>query len=408
MAGLPERERAWTRELVYGTFRLRGRLDHILEERLRRGGTASLQPDVLDTLRLGAYQLLEMGSVPPYAAISQAADMARWAGVGRASGLVNGVLRAVQRQSSEVQYPDIDRDPVGHLSTRGSHPEWLVKRWMARWGAGDVRRLVEANNRIPAVYIRPVGVEVAEAAQRLEDADIAVDTTPLSPDSLRLTDTADVQRALHAVPAVVQDPAAALVVRYAGAPRRGRILDLCAAPGGKALAMASAGARVAAGDRSFSRLGRLRENVARLACDARVDPLVADATRPPFREACADLVLLDVPCSGTGTLRRHPDGRWRMTPADVEALTMVQAAMLDAAAPLVRPGGLLVYATCSLEEEENGLQISAFLDRTPIFAPDESEAPVDASLLDEGGWLRVLPQRTGFDGSFAARLRARP
>ena len=397
------RERGWTQELVYGTFRLRGRLDHWLGA-LVKGGVDALEPDVLDVLRLGAYQVAEMDSVPPYAAVSQSVELARWAGAARAAGLVNGVLQSFVRRGRQIPFPDFGRDPVGHLVARGSHPRWLVERWTGRWGAEEARALVEADNQRPELYLRPLGISAGEALARLEGAGIAAERVEVSPDSLRVLPPATAAEALGVVPAVVQDPAAALVVRYADVPRGATVLDLAAAPGGKALGMAERAGRVVAADLSLRRLARVRENAGRVGTGERLGVVVADGRHPPFRPA--DVVLLDAPCTGTGTLRRHPDGRWRVTPDDLAALAELQREMLDQAAALVRPGGWLVYSTCSLEVEENEVQVQDFLARNPGFVPDPPNgAGIGAELLDAGGRLLVLPQRAGVDGAFAARLR---
>lgn len=398
------RERGWTQELVMGTFRLRGRLDHLLGA-LVKGGVGKLEADVLDVLRLGAYQVLEMDSVPPYAAVSQSVELVRWAGAARAAGLVNGVLQNLVRRGDRIPFPDFARDPVAHLEAWGSHPRWLVERWTERWGADDARALVEADNRRPELYLRPLGLSPDEARARLEAAGIGAEPVPLSPDSLRILPPATAAEALAAVPAVVQDPAAALVVRYAQVPEGATVIDLAAAPGGKALGMAWTPARVAAADLSRRRIARVRENAARVGAGERLGPVVADGRHPPFRPASADVVLLDAPCTGTGTLRRHPDGRWRVGPDDLAALVRLQDELLDAAAALVRPGGWLVYSTCSLEREENEVRTEDFLARTPGFAADPPRGAVDDALLDGEGRLVVLPWRTGTDGAFAARLR---
>jgi len=401
VARLEPRERAWTQELVYGTLRLRGRIDHMLAPLVRRGLDA-LEPDVLDTLRLAAYQLLEMDAVPDYAAVSQAVEQARGAGGRGADRLVNGVLRAWLARRSEPEWPDEARDPAGFLATWGSHPRWLVERWIARWGPAEARRLVEANNRRPELYLRPIGISAADAVERLAAAGISAEPVPFAPDAVRVLPPAGAADALAAVPAVVQDPAAGLVVRYAAVPPGGLVEDLAAAPGGKALALAAEARYTAAADASFARLGRVRENARRLGA-ARLGLLVADARRPPLRDGAADAVLLDVPCTGTGTFRRHPDARWRVQPGDLASLTALQREMLDAAAALPRPGGLLIYSTCSLEPEENETQVDWFLDRHPEYAI-RPPAGFDPALLDAQGRLAVLPQRTGVDGAFAARL----
>ena len=402
--GVEAGERGWLRELVYGTVRLRGRIDHHLAGRVRRG-LDSVDPDVLDTLRLGTYQLLEMGSVPPYAAISESVELVRWAGVPRAAGFVNGVLRGLHRERDRLAPPAGWKETPEGLARWGSHPRWLVDRWVGRWGRKEAAALLEANNRRPFLYINPIGMTASRAAGLLAERGVEAAEVPAVPGSLRLPADARLSEVLETVPAVVQDPAAALVVEYAALPAEGRVLDLCAAPGGKAAALAGSGPRVTAMDRAPSRLERVVENVTRLGLSDRMDVLAGDATAPPFAERSADAVLLDVPCSGTGTLGRHPDGRWRLAPQDIEALAELQRRILDGGARLVRPGGLLVYATCSLEEEENTVQVEDFLKRTPEFVPEPVPDVVDDRFLDEAGRLEVVPQRSGFDGSFAVRMR---
>lgn len=399
---LAPREYAWVLELSYGTLRLRGRIDHWLES-LVKGGVAGLEPDVLDVLRLGAYQLTEMDSVPAYAAVSQSVELARAAGAHRAAGLVNGVLHALQRRGSAIGYPDPEGDPVGYLSSWGSHPAWLVERWVDRWGAEGARRLVEANNLRPEPYLRPLGMSAEQAVERLAAAGIAAETVDFSPDSVRLAAGAAIGEALAAVPAVVQDPAAALVVRFADVRSGATVLDLCAAPGGKAAALSERAGFVAAADVSAGRLQRLRDNVSRAGLRGRVGAVVADARIPPFRPT--DVVLLDAPCTGTGTFRRHPDGRWRLSAGQLEQLAALQRELLRSAAALVRPGGLLVYSTCSLEPEENEAQVGALLDEHPGFSLSPPDAAVGDQLITPEGFLYVLPQNQGVDGSFAARLR---
>jgi 16S rRNA (cytosine967-C5)-methyltransferase len=403
-ARLEPRDRGFAQELVYGTFRLQGRVDHMLGA-LVRDGLGSLQPEVLDVLRLGAYQLLEMDSVPPYAAVSQSVELARYAGARRVAGLVNGVLQNLQRRRESLRFPAFADDPARHLETWGSHPRWLVERWIARWGAEGAKELVEADNRRPELYVRPLGVSVAEARARLGEAEIASEPVDFAPDSIRILPPATALEALAAVPAVVQDPAAALVVRYAAVPAGATVLDLAAAPGGKALGMAERAAHVAAADLSPRRIARVAENAARIGWGGRIGPVVADGRHPPFR--AADAVLLDAPCTGTGTFRRHPDGRWRVTPGDLKALAELQGELLRAAAALVKPGGVLVYSTCSLEREENEERVEAFLAEHPGFEPRPEPGAVAAGVLDAAGRLCVLPQRHGVDGAFAARLGRR-
>ena len=398
---VPTRDRAWAQELVYGTMRLRGRIDFLLAQFVQRGLPA-LEPDVLDILRLGAYQLLEMNAVPAYAAISQSVEMTKSVAGRGATGLVNGVLQSFRRGEEELQPPP-GRDAAHYLSSWGSHPRWLVERWLAAYGRTQTEALIDYNNRRPDVFLRPVRVQRDEAIARLRSTELDAEPVPTAPDSVRIA-SSQVGEALAAVPAVVQDPAGSLVVRYAAFAAE-VVADLCAAPGGKALAVSGGSGEswpsyVLAADLSFRRLLKVRENTTRTGT-ANVGFVVADARTPPLRQV--PQVLIDVPCTGTGTLRRHPDGKWRITPDDLTALVQLQHEILTAAAACVAPGGLLVYATCALEPEENEQQVARFLYERADFQL-EPPSEFDQTFLDDG-FLRVLPQRHGFDGAYAARLR---
>lgn len=401
--GLDARDRAWTLELVYGTFRLRGRLDHHISHHSSRP-IAQVDPDTLDIIRLGAYQLLEMDSVPDYAAVSASVDLAkRFAR--RSAGFVNAVLQSLRRAPAASTFPTLEQDAAAHLSTWGSHPRWLVKRWIARFGVDAARRLTEANNSRPELYLRALGPDIQAVVEMLNGQGIETESFDLLPRALHVT-TGSAAAAVDVAPVIVQDPAAGMVVSFIG-DVPGRVVDLAAAPGGKTIGLAcdapDPDRLVIAADLSARRLMRLRENAARLGTLAGgIAAVVADGREPPFTRA--DLVLIDAPCTGTGTFGRHADARWRVQPQDIPALAALQAELLDAAASLVQPGGLLVYATCSLEHEENEAQVEGFLERNTAF-DIEPGTGVPAAVLDKRGMLRVLPHEHGVDGAFAARLR---
>jgi 16S rRNA (cytosine967-C5)-methyltransferase len=400
-ASLPEREWPLLQELVYGVLRLRGRLDHALARHTSRP-LARVDTEVLDALRLGAYQLLELSGVPPYAAVSETVELVKRAHP-RAAGFANAVLQSLQRGATSLTFPPLESEPRAHLVTWGSHPEWLVDRWVARYGPHETAALVAANNGRPELYLR---LFAADGAERLLGAGIRLEPHPLAHGVVRLVDAADLAAVLALVPAVVQDPAAALVVQFADVTAGALVVDLCAAPGGKATGLAERAGYTVAADLSFARMRRLRENTARvraLGGGGSVGLLIADGRAPAVR--AADVVLLDAPCTGTGTFRRHPDGRWRIQPRDLRALVALQRELLAAAHSLVRPGGMLVYATCSLEPEENEAQVEWFLTGHPEYRVVPGEA-VPAEVRD-GACLRVLPQRHGTDGAFAARLMRR-
>jgi 16S rRNA (cytosine967-C5)-methyltransferase len=399
-ADLAPRDRHFVHEIVYGVARLQGRLDHLLSRRVDRG-MSRLDPSVHEILRLGIYQILYMEGVPRYAAVSQAVAQAREVAGKGAGGLVNAVLRGVATDGDGQElFPDPEVDPVGFLSTWGSHPTWLVERWLSRWPLSEVRALVEANNSRPGIYLLPLDASPKEAVAIFAGLGIEAREVGPATECVHLAQGVDPLAALRALPSIIQDPGAGLVARYADPEPGTKVADLCAAPGGKALALAGRASYTLAADRSEVRMRMVRENVVRTG--RRVGLVVADARHPPLREA--PFVLLDVPCTGTGTLRRHPDGRWRMEPGTIHEMATVQRDILDSCVDLVPPGGLLVYATCSLEAEENSEQVEGFLGRHPDFHVEAGEA-VSPDYLDDRGCLVVLPQKTGFDGAFAARMR---
>jgi 16S rRNA (cytosine967-C5)-methyltransferase len=367
----------------------------------------------VDLLRLGVQQLVWMGSVPAYAAINQTVELVKQRHGRGAGSLANAVLRRVDRERApgiDALDPPRPADALEALALRHSHPLWLVQRWAERWDASEVERLLAANNVEAPVVARPVGVDVGALRAALDAEGVATDEAPEGAvwpmASVRLgrgaalTELDAFRRGLFHV----QDPASTFVTVYAAFPSGAVVADLCAAPGGKAVELARTAGRVLAGDRSPTRLARVADNVRRLGAH-NVVPFVGDATAPPV--AGVDALLVDVPCTGTGTFRRHPDARWRLQPSDLAVLPAEQRAILRAAAACVRPGGLLVYSTCSIEREENDEPVDAFLAAHPEWTLEPPPpGTVPDAVLDRGR-LRVLPQRHGTDGAFAARLRRR-
>ena len=401
-ATLDVRDRRWTRELVYGMLRRRGWIDALLEARVKNG-LARLTPELRDLLRLGAHQLLHMGSVPAYAAIAQTVELAKQRDSIGAGGLANAVLRRIDRER-DTPGVTLPADPLAALALRESHPEWLVARWAERYGYEGASALLVANNEEAPLVARPIGITAAVLAGALREAGVDVEPAPLAADSLTLRNVG----ALTALGAFrqgqfhLQDPASTLVTQYAAFPAGAVVGDLCAAPGGKGIELARTAAHVVSADVSHARLARVVENIDRLHLRNQ-HPVVADARRPPLDGV--DAVLVDVPCTGTGTFRRHPDGRWRLKPSDLAVMGALQRDILRAAGEAVRPGGLLVYSTCSLEPEENDDQVDRFLGERPEWRLEPPPAgTVPEAVIDEGR-LRVLPQRHGTDGAFAVRLR---
>ena len=387
---LAGRDRRLAYELAAGVLRRQADLD-------RRLGLRGADPRLHDVLRLGAYQLAALARVPPYAAVATSVELARGLAGEKAARYVNQALRKLARAGS------------GERGAVPSHPEWLLARWVRHFGPESTARLVAWNDTRPRMTLQPArwsidrlragltatGFGVREAPYATGLHVVAEGTAPHSPLPSQLPGFAEGAF-------IVQDPAHALVSRYAAIPPGTRVYDACAAPGGKAVMLERAGARVVAGDARPERVGRLLETTRRAGVAIRVT--VADLLSAPFGPGTLPAVLVDAPCSATGTMARHPDARWRVTPRTIVSAARRQRALLDAAAALVAPEGLLVYSTCSLEPEENGDIVTEFLASHTEFARAPVPAAVPAPLLTSDGELQSLPQRDQIDGAYAARL----
>jgi 16S rRNA (cytosine967-C5)-methyltransferase len=416
--GLPDRrDRALLLELAAGTLRWRNAIDFVLASASRRP-LDELAPPVRAILRLGAFQLRHLERVPDHAVIHEAVESTRGAGHPRAAGFVNAVLRALARPGGATPLParpdaGASREAqLAYLSITLSHPEWLAARWLDRCGFDHTEAWCRFNNQPPDVTVR---LARADGAGPLSDAGATfrparhvagawvVDAGGLGRLSPTLRDRI-----------VVQDEGSQLIARATPVDPGARVLDLCAAPGNKTTILAERlggrGALVAC-DLRPRRLAMLARTLA--ASGARASIVRLDATRPLPFAAAFDTVLLDAPCSGLGTLRRDPDLKWSRVPSDLPVLAARQAAMIRQAASVVRPGGRLVYATCSGEPEENEDVVDAFLAGRPDFEsgslePDEGATVRNLDeLLDARGRLHTLPYRHQMDAFFAAVLVCR-
>ena len=399
LRALSERDRALTRRLVATVLRRLGTLRHLLAPMLERGlppGTQHLESALL----LGTAQILFL-DVPDHAAVDLSVrivqDNRRTA---RYSGLVNAVLRRFTREARQIL---VDLDPLLHDT-----PGWLLQRWTKNYGAETTRAIAAANAQEP-----PLDLSVKSDPQNWA---ARLNGHVLPTGSIRLIPHGPVTQLPGFEDGAwwVQDAAAALPVRLLGDVRRLRVADLCAAPGGKTAQLASAGAHVIAVDRAQHRLARLKDNLARLKLA--VDTIMADAAE--WKAEPFDAILLDAPCSSTGTIRRHPDVPWLKAETDLSALIALQDKLLDNAISLLKPGGTLVYCTCSLEPEENERLIARRLTRSPDLkrrAILPAEVGGRAELLNSDGDLRTLPchwpdpdsRLSGVDGFYAARLEKR-
>lgn len=367
----------------------------------RRLDLSRTDPRLHDVLRLGAYQLRALTRVPAYAAVSTSVELARELGGEGGARYVNRALRRLQRDSG-----------LGTGGSGDTHPHWLLARWRRQFGDGDAQRLVAWNDTRPPLVVQGVRWDRETLRLRLIEAGVGVEDAPFgmglrlvpSPES-RIPSPVDLPGFREGA-FIVQDAAHALVCRFAAIPAGTVVYDACAAPGGKAVMLERAGARVIAGDARRERLDRLADTARRAGVAIRVT--VADLLAAPFAPGTLAAVLVDAPCSATGTMAHHPDARWRVTPRVIARSAARQRALLESAAVLVRPGGVLVYATCSLEPEENRDTVNGFLAHHPEFARAPAAGAVAAACCTADGDFQSLPQRDGMDGAYAARLaRAR-
>ena len=407
-------DRAFATELVYGTLRWRGRIDYLLRRCLDRD-LDRLEPLVATALRLGAYQILFADRVPPSAAVDESVRCVRAVGAERSTGLVNAVLRRLAREHAQIALPTLEDDPLGHLMHALSLPQWIAARWIETFGAEEAAALAAASNEVPPLCVRANPQRVSRDALLGELRE-------------RFPDARACRHARHGIvlgrggnptldPAfregrfTVQDEASQLVVDLLDPQPGERVLDACAAPGGKASAIAERvgpDGEVVALDRNERRLDLVRRAARRLRLEnvvARAQdvsrPLPAGLVGPGF-----DRVLVDAPCSGLGALRRNPDARWRVHPADPARLAEMQRLLLRHAAAALRPGGVVVYSTCTVLPEENEAVVEAFLRDSPGFAVSSRDAAPESvrELQDDRGFLRTLPHRHDTDGFFAARI----
>jgi 16S rRNA (cytosine967-C5)-methyltransferase len=402
-------DRGLLTELVYGTLRMRGRLDWIIAQHYR-GDFSKLEIPVRNILRTGIYQLFFTDRIPAFAAVNEAVGIAKKS-CPAASGLVNAILRNVLREKDHIAWPEMAKDPGRAIAVLHSHPRWLVEHWLDRYGIDETIAICRANNAIPPLAVRVNGLKTSreKAVTALAADGITAETTRFSPDGIILTTSAAGLRETAAFRdglIRVQDEASQFVARLC-APQPGeRVLDLCAGAGGKTLHLAALmknQGKISAVDLDPDKVRLLAAEAGRLGVTI-VETHPGNATRTPeeFRGAF-DRVLLDAPCSGLGTLRRNPEIRWRIAPADLEKCAQIQRRLLRSAALCVKPGGRLVYITCAVTPEENENVVADFLAVHPAFTRISPEG-IPPELIDADRFFRTFPHRHGTDGFFGALL----
>lgn len=415
---LDPREKGLAWELAYGVCRWQGLLDHYLTF-FSNKPLNKLSPEVLTLLRIGAYQILMLERIPDRAAVhatvEAGADLPKWK-----TGFVNGVLRSLVRDRDRAGLPDRAKDPAAYLALSLSHPRWLVKRWIRELGEERAEALLRADNLPPGLCLRinPLAAERAQVLERLEAAGLEPSLGRYGLQAVNVPggSVVRVEEALGG-PALFQAQSeAAQAVAPLAAPRPGqRILDLCAGVGGKSLHLAELSrdrAEIVALDVSAPRV-RTGERAVERAGLSSIRYLKGDALKigPEELGGLFDAVLIDAPCTGSGVLAGRPDIRWRLRPKSPARMARIQDSLLEAGARLTRPGGVLVYATCSLFEEENRDRIRGFLARHPEFAPEDPSPLLPEPLrplIDEQGFLSTSPGVHGLDGFFGARMIKSP
>ncbi len=393
-SGLGQNDRALAKELVAGTLKYQLQCDYVIE-RFYRHDYVKAAETLKQILRLGVYQLLHLDRVPKSAAVNESVKLARKFKGDHLAKLVNGLLRNISKEPVDLEGWTADLPEAKRLSILYSYPEWLAARWLDRYGKEATLAMLAHGNRPPATGYR---INLLKADPN------ALLATPELSDAKRVTDFEGLDRfffsksfdrmepLIKAGVVSVQNPTQGFACLMAAPEPGSTVLDMCAAPGGKATFMAELmenRGRVIALDRTPAKVARIASNAEALGI-AIIEPREGDALT--FEPECAvDLILLDAPCTGTGVLGRRAELRWRTTPEKLRELVALQAAMLDRAASLLRPGGVLLYSTCSVEPEENERQTEAFLQRHPEFIAEQSRLTLPGS-------------REGFDGGFAARF----
>ncbi|MDD2580994.1 MAG: 16S rRNA (cytosine(967)-C(5))-methyltransferase RsmB [Desulfuromonadaceae bacterium] len=399
-------------ELVFGVLRHQGTLDHILQQLLEKP-MVELDPQALVILRIGLYQLTCLDRIPESAAVNESVNLAKLITPGT-SGLINAVLRNYLRRRDSITFPDIATNPATAIAARHSQPEWLVEQWLGQLGAAEARQLAEASSQQPPLTLRVNTLRSSRDELLREFEQQGIEATPcrFSPDGITVAGRhmISVLPGFDAGLFAVQDEASQLAGLMLGAEPGERAWDACSAPGGKcchiAQQMDDRGELIAT-DISRSKLTLVQDNVRRLGITS-VSTAVADLHQPDtFPDGFFDRILLDAPCSGLGVIRRNPEAKWRLFSGDITRLAAVQKTLLKNAAGRLKPGGTLLYSTCSTAEAENELVVEDFLSHHPEFVLENLNDlfPAWSELIAFYGMFRVWPHRHGMDGFFAARIK---
>jgi len=405
---------AFITELVYGCVKWRMTLDWVIEQ-FSSVKLKKISPWVMNILRLGVYQLLYMDKVPDSAACNESVKLSRRYGHDAASGFVNAVLRNVSRNKTGIRYPDRESDIENYLAVRYSHPKWMVSEWLGRYGKEFTEALLKSNNEIPDFTVRANTLKTTpeELIKELERAGIEAVEGRYVPEAviIRSPGPLPAMEAFRKGLLQVQDESSMLVSRILD-PKPGElVLDVCAAPGGKASHIAQLmhdEGRVVARDIREHRIRLVNEVKERLGIRIiSAEVFDAETFDEDYAEK-ADRVLVDAPCTGLGILRRKPDIKWTRKPEDIKNLAALQSRMLEVSSRYVKRGGVIAYSTCTVMKEENEDVVKGFLEKRDDFRAADISATVPAELQRpslKDGYIRLFPNVEGVDGFFIAKLQ---
>ncbi|MGF7048513.1 16S rRNA (cytosine967-C5)-methyltransferase [Paenibacillus sp. DS2015] len=414
-ASLIREDAALATELVYGTISRLNTLDYFLNRYVSKG-MEKLQPWVRSVLRMSLYQLLYLDRIPPHAVVNEAVNIAKKRGHQGISGMVNGVLRNILRSKEELVIPE-NLSPVNRISLQHSHPKWLVERWIELYGETVAEQICASNNEPPSVSVRVNTTMISREKMinaMLENGIEAV-PSPLTSEGILVRSGGNMALTEWYRDGwlSVQDESSMLVGTAVGPVSGMKVLDCCAAPGGKSAHIAEImkdEGLVVANDLYPHKQNLIREQAERLGLES-IETVVGDALelKDRYSEASFDRILLDAPCSGLGVIRRKPDLKWAKTPEDIQGIAALQYELLETVAPLLQVGGILVYSTCTIEPEENEKLVARFLDNHPQFGiPVEEPSSWDdlrQVALPRGSGIQILPYHFSSDGFFIARIQ---
>ena len=400
-------DKALLYEIVHGVVRWQGRLDWILNG-FYKGTFSKAIPNLKNGLRVALYQVLFLDRVPDYAAVNEVVEFVKKLQGQKPADLVNAVLRNIIRNKNSIRYPDPEEDLTGYLSAYYSHPAWMVKRYVERFGREETEKLLTFNNEKPYLTLRinALKTKPEEFKSLLDSVGLKYKQGAYLPEFFKLQNLTNITAWEYYTKGYfnIQDESAGLACRLLDVNEGLRVLDMCAAPGGKTAyisALMHSRGEVVALDRFESRLKLLQKNMVRLSVDC-VRIVTADAIE--YKSLPFDRVLVDAPCSGTGTLSKKPDIKWRKDLFDIRELNGLQSRLLSKAAELVKVDGVVVYSTCSIEPEENFQIVKKFLEGNPNFRFESAKGKFPDEIIDENGCIQTLPHIHKTDGAFAARL----